>query len=181
MAVLVKPQRIYLFDANPMQALLFDLIRRVIITSRDKAEFLSRIRNTDYEAPSIWERTLQRNLALKMEADYGNPSAGDFRGFTKRTLERSWRYALNRFDALKSVLRNTPCDLLLEDAQNEPFVDFLLGQPNHWIFLSNIWLMSDRLQDSNNMNPPARLGEENDTILTYSRPARIRIRRYSHG
>ena len=182
MAVLVKAQRIYLFDANPMQVLLFDLIRRLIIASRDKAEFLSRIRNMDYEAPSIWERRLQRNLALKMEADEGNPPPRGFPGFTKRSLERSWRYALNRFDRLKNVLRNTPCDLLLEDARNEPFVDFLFGRPNHWIFLSNIWLMSDRLQDSNNLNPPpAGLVAENDTILSYSRPARIRIRRYGHG
>ena len=182
MAVLVKSQRIYLFDANPMQVLLFDLIRRLIIASRDKAEFLSRIRNMDYEAPSIWERRLQRNLALKMEADEGNPPPRGFPGFTKRSLERSWRYALNRFDRLKNVLRNTPCDLLLEDARNEPFVDFLFGRPNHWIFLSNIWLMSDRLQDSNNLKPPpAGLVAENDTILSYSRPARIRIRRYRHG
>lgn len=182
MIVLVKPQRIRLFDANPMQVLLFDLVRRVIIASRDKAEFLSRIGNRDYEARSIWERTLQRNLALKMEADQESPAAGDFRGFSRRPLERSWRYALNRFDTLKSVLENTPCDLLVEDAQNEPFVDFLFERPNHWISLSNIWLMSDRLQDSNYTNPPpARLVGENDTIFSYSRPARIRIRRYRHG
>ncbi len=44
LAVLLKPKQIYLFDINPMQLLLFELVKTVLLQSRDKGDFLSRLR-----------------------------------------------------------------------------------------------------------------------------------------
>ncbi len=44
LAVLLKPKQICLFDINPMQLLLFELVKTVLLQSRDKGDFLSRLR-----------------------------------------------------------------------------------------------------------------------------------------
>ena len=179
LAVFLKPKHVFLFDRNPIQLLMFEFIRKVLLASRDKGDFLSRLENEDYEVPSKVERQLQGYISRKMQLDNKVRPDKAFPGFNRKPLERSWRYALNRFDRLKDLLRYTPYTLLVEDVGNERFVDFLLAQPNHWIYLSNVWTMSDRLKDSSNLEPsPGEPIEEKDAILSYSFPSRIRIRRY---
>lgn len=177
--VVLKPKRLCFFDANPMPLLLFEMVRRVILTSRDKEDFLLRIRHGNYRVHSHWEQELQRNLSIKMALDEGIQPEKKLCGFSRRPLERSWRYCLNRFEELQNLLLNTPYTLLIEDTRNEDFVDFLLKQPNHWIYLSNIWEMSSRLQQStNSVPPPPTMVSEDDTILLYSRPCVIKFRKF---
>ena len=180
LVVLLKPKRIYLFDGNPMQLLMFELIKGVVLQSRDKRDFLSRLSSRAYNVHSDWERRLQESVSNKLALDEGTRSDQTFPGYNRRPLERSWRHALNRFKRLKDILRNTPQTLLVEDIRVERFVDFLLTQPNHWIYLSNIWALPDRLRESSNPEfpPGAPLGES-DTILSYSCPFRTRTRRFS--
>lgn len=177
--VALKPKRINLFDANPMPLLLFEMVRLVILSSRDKEDFLQRIRHRNYPVHSNWEQELQRNLSIKMALDEGIQPEKKLCGFSRRPLERSWRYCLNRFEELQDLLLNTPYSLLIEDTRNEDFVDFLLKQPNHWIYLSNIWEMSSRLEKLTNSAPPSptMMGED-DTILMYSRPYVIKFRKF---
>ncbi len=56
-------------------------------------------------------------------------------------------------------------------------MDLLLDQPKHWLFLSNVWDLSARLNATllEEWVPGYGL-DEDDTILTYSRPFRVRIR-----
>lgn len=179
LAVFLRPKHVFLFDRNPMQLLMFEFIRKVLLESRDKRDFLSKLENEDYEEFSYLERQLQVYVSRKMQLDNKVRPDKAFPGFNRKPLERSWRYALNRFERLKDLLRNTPYTLLVEDVGNERFVDFLLAQPNNWIYLSNIWTMSDRLKESSNLeHTPGEPIEEKDTILSYSFPSRIRIRKY---
>jgi hypothetical protein len=178
LAVRLRPQRIWIFDRNPLQLLLFDLVKRAVLRSTDRDEFLRRLRERDYEADSTWERRLQENLAAKLQTDEGGTPGQGVRGFSRRPLERTWRYALNRFDRLKATLGRTPQQVWFEDIRNESFVDLLLRERKHWLYLSNIWELPDRLRDPalEELVPEHGL-EETDTILTYSRPFRAMIRR----
>ena len=177
-AVVLKPARIYLFDANPMQLLLYTLVRRQILESSDKSEFLRRIRTKSYEVNSEWEAALSENLSIKSMLDEGMQNTQPLQGSNRRPLERSWRFALNRFERLQNILANTPCSLLIEDTRQEEFVDFLFSLRNHWIYLSNVWEMATRLRPESNLEPPspARI-VESDTIISYSRPYLIRLRK----
>ncbi len=181
LVVLLKPKQIYLFDINPMQLLLFELVKTVLLQSRDKGDFLSRLRTKQYDVHSPWERQLQDTLSHKMMLDEKIRDDKAFPGLNRRPLERSWRYALNRFERLKGILGSTPQTLLVEDLCDEAFVDFLLAKPNHWIYLSNIWNVPERLQDSMNSQWSVAHVWESDTILSYSRPFRIRFRRYAQN
>ena len=177
LAVLLKPKQIYLFDINPMQLLQFELVKTVLLQSRDKADFLSKLRTKQYDVHSTWERQLQDNLSHKMMLDEEVRDDKAFPGLHRRPLERSWRYALNRFERLKGILGSTPQTLLVEDLADEAFVDFLLAKSNNWIYLSNIWNVPERLQDSMNSQWSVAHVRESDTILSYSRPFRIRFRK----
>jgi hypothetical protein len=183
LAVLLKPKQIYLFDINPMQLLLFELVKTVLLQSRDKSDFLSKLRTKQYDVNSVWERQLQDNLSLKMMLDERAPAQcrhdKAYPGLNRRPLQRSWRYALNRFERLKGILGSAPQVLLVEDLSDEAFVDFLLGKPNNWIYLSNIWNVPERLEDSINSQWPVAQVRTSDTILSYSRPFRIRFHRYA--
>ncbi len=183
LAVLLKPKQIYLFDINPMQLLLFELVKTVLLQSRDKGDFLSRLRTKQYDVHSTWERQLQDNLSHKMMHDECAPPQRRhdkaFPGLNRKPLERSWRFALNRFERLKSIFGSTPQTLLVEDIRDEAFVDFLLAKPNNWIYLSNSWKLPERLQDSMNSQWSVAQVRESDTILSYSRPFRIRFHRYA--
>ncbi len=178
LAVLLKPKQIYLFDINPVQLLLFELVKTVLLQSRDKGDFLSRLQTKQYDVHSTWERRLQDNLSHKMMFDGKIRDDKAFPGVNRRPLEHSWRYALNRFERLKGILGSTPQTLLVEDLCDEAFVDFVLAKPNNWIYLSNIWNVPERLQDSMNSQWSVANARESDTILSYSRPFRIRFRRY---
>ncbi len=178
LVVLLKPKQIYLFDINPMQLLLFELVKTVLLQSRDKSDFLSKLRTKQYDVHSPWERQLQDNLSHKMMPDEKIRDDKAFPGLNRRPLERTWRYALNRFERLKGILGSTPQTLLVEDIRDEAFVDFLLAKSNNWIYLSNIWNVPERLQDSMNSQWPVAQLRESDTILSYSRPYRIRFHRY---
>lgn len=181
-AVALKPARIYLFDANPMQLLSYTLVRRVILDSSDKNDFLRRIRNKSYDINSNWEDTLRKNLSIKLKLDEGIQSTETLPGFNKRPLERSWRYALNRFERLQEILANTPCSLLIDDTRNEKFVDFLFSLRNNWIYLSNVWELAPRLRQENNLKPPpAPEVVDSDHIISYSRPYVIRLRKFPAG
>jgi hypothetical protein len=178
LAVRLRPQRIWIFDRNPLQLLLFDLVKRVVLRSADGNDFLRRLRERDYEADSGWEARLQESLAAKVHTDEGGAQAKGVRGFSRRPLERTWRYALNRFDRLKATLGSTPQQLWFEDIGNESFVDLLLRERKHWLYLSNIWELPARLSDPTLEEwVPGHGLEETDTILTYSRPFRAMIRR----
>ncbi len=99
------------------------------------------------------------------------------RGTSRRPLERSWRYALNRFDRLKHLLEHTPQQIWFEELQSPAFVDLLLDQPKHWLYLSNVWDLPARLNDTLLAEWLPGYGlKQDDTILTYSRPFRVRIR-----
>ncbi len=177
LAVRLRPRRLWLFDRNPLQLLLFELVKRVVLESRDRHDFIRRLREGDYETKSSWERQLQQGLRTKLQIDDGAIPAQGLRGTSRRPLERSWRYALNRFDRLKDLLQHTPQQLWFEELQNEAFVDLLLDPPKHWLFLSNVWELPARLNDAllEEWVPGYGL-EESDTILSYSRPFRVRVR-----
>jgi len=185
LAVLLKPKHIYLFDINPMQLLLFEIVKTVLLQSRDKSDFLSKLRTKQYDVHSTWERQLQDNLCRKMMHDKRAPPQRRhdkaFPGLNRKPLERSWRYALNRFERLKGILGSTPQTLLVEDLRDEAFVDFLLAKPNNWIYLSNSWKLPERLDDSMNSRWPVAIVRESDTILSYSRPFRIRFHRFAEN
>ena len=177
LAVEVRPRRLWLFDRNPLQLLLFALVKRAILLSGDRHDFMRRLREGDYEAKSHWERKLQQGLRKKLQIDEGAVPEPVLRGTSRRPLERSWRYALNRFDRLKDLLEHTPQQIWFEELHSEAFVDLLLDPPKHWLFLSNVWELPARLNDAvlEEWVPGHGLNED-DTILTYSRPFRVRIR-----
>lgn len=176
LAVRTRPKRLWLLDRNPLQLLLFELVKRVVLQGGDRHDFMRRLREGDYETRSSWERQLQQGLRTKLQIDDGAIPAQDLRGISRRPLERSWRYALNRFDRLKELLEHTPQQIWFEELQNEAFVDLLLDQPKHWLFLSNVWDLPVRLNDAALEGWVQGCGlEEGDTILSYSRPFRARI------
>jgi len=177
LAVRLRPGRIWLIDRNPLQLLLFELVKRAVLLSRDRNDFMRRLREEDYEAESQWEQHLRDSLSAKVRQDEGTPSDQPLRGVSRRPLARTWRYALNRFDRLKATLEQTPQQVFFEDIQNDPFIDLLLRQPHHWVFLSNVWNLPERLSDETLEEWVPGYGlESTDTILTYSRPFRVRIR-----
>ena len=165
--MLLKPKQIYLFDINPMQLLQFELVKTVLLQSRDKADFLSKLRTKQYDVQSTWERQLQDNLSHKMMLDEKVRDDKAFPGLNRRPLERSWRYALNRFERLKDILGSTPQALFVEDLRDAAFVDFLLAKPNNWIYLSNIWNVPERLQDTMNSQWSVAHVRESDTIQLF--------------
>ena len=178
LAVRLQPRRIWLFDRNPMQLLLFELVKRAVLQSRDREDFLRRIRERDYEARSPWERELRDSLSTKVLIDEGATPMRELRGISRRPLARTWRYALNRFDRLRNTLENTPQEIWFEDVESEQFVDVLLQQPKHWLYLSNIWILPPPLREPGLEEWVPGYGlDEADTILTYSRPFRVRLRR----
>ena len=119
---------------------------------------------------------LQDALQAKIQMDEGATPKQPPRGANRRPLERSWRYALNRFDRLKATLEHTPQQIFFEDVRNDKFVDLVLSQHHHWVFLSNVWDLPERLVDARLEEWVAGYGpEHNDTILSYSRPFRVRI------
>ena len=176
LVTLLRPARLLLFDCNPLQLLLFEMVRRLILQSGDKEDFLARLRERRFSVSSHWERRLQTHLAAKIALDEGDRAAGDSPGVSRRTLERSLRYALNRFERLRELFTDVPYHLFFEDINREQFVAFLLRQPNQWIYLSNIWELPDLLQEQHHRewSPGKRLDEE-DTVLAYSRPYRVRL------
>ncbi len=176
LAVTLRPARIWLVDRNPLQLLLFELVKRAVLVSHDRDDFMRRLRHADYAAESSWERRLQDAFQAKVQMDEGAGPRQHPRGTNRRPLERSWRYALNRFDRLKQLLEHTPQRLWFEEVQNEDFVDLLLRQSQHWIYLSNVWELPARLKEAQLEEWVPGYGlEESDTILSYSRPFRVRI------
>ena len=60
------------------------------------------------------------------------------RGSSKRSLEASWKYALEYFDLTKQILTDVPLDIRTEPMESESFREWLRWQDNLWIYGSNI-------------------------------------------
>ena len=132
---LFRPTEITFFDVNPHQITYSRLILRVLLASRSAKEFLGRLSTEDYEVFSESERSIRHHLALKQQgrlpASCGTP---------KRTLHNSWRYALDRFELTRAVLRDAAIRTRVEGMQEASFQDFVRHRRNLWIFCSNVFL-----------------------------------------
>jgi hypothetical protein len=132
---LFRPRRITLFDVNPHQIAYARLILRVLTASRSAEELLARLRDQDYEVQSAEERLLRENIALKQQGRL-TPD----RGRSKRTLARSWRYALDHFDLTREILGSVPIDTRVDAMQSPQFAGFLRHRDNAWVYCSNVFL-----------------------------------------
>ena len=134
---LFRPRQITFFDVNPFQITYALLVARVLTSSRDAGEFLDRLSRQDYDVRSDEERALRENLALKQQ---GCLPPG--RGRSKRTLARSWRYALEHFALTKRILSEVPIATRVDAMQSPQFADYLRDQDNAWIYCSNVLLFT---------------------------------------
>jgi hypothetical protein len=134
---LFRPRRITLFDINPHQITYALLIARVLGGSRDAPEFLDRLRDGDYEVRSEDERALRENLALKQRGCLPRS-----RGRSKRSLARSWRYALENFELTRRILSEVPIATRIDAMQSPGFADFVRDLDNAWIYCSNVLLFT---------------------------------------
>jgi hypothetical protein len=132
---LFRPRRITLFDVNPYQILYAQLVMRVLTVSASAEEFLDRLSRGDYEVLSEEESRLRETLALKQQGLL-TPD----RGRSKRTLARSWRYALEHFDLTKRLLTEVPIVTRIDAMQSPQFADFLRDQESAWVYCSNVLL-----------------------------------------
>lgn len=128
-----KPKKITFFDINPHAVEYFHLIRRVFILSASKEHFLARLSNQDYEIESPSEELIRENLALKQQGWLPRT-----RGSSKRSLEDSWRYALDHFEETKQILAGVPLEVRTEGIESRSFGDFIRYAENVWMFCSNI-------------------------------------------
>jgi len=134
---LFRPRRITLFDVNPHQITYALLIARVLGESRDAKEFLDRLRHGDYAVQSEDEQALRENLALKQRG--GLPRS---RGRSKRSLSRSWRYALENFELTQRILREVPITTRIDAMQSPRFAELVRDLDNAWIYCSNVLLFT---------------------------------------
>lgn len=128
-----RPKRITIFDINPTAITYFQLIHRVLTTSRDAAHFLDRLTRGDYAADTNRERFVRENIMLKQQGSLPRE-----RGSTKRPYEESWQYAFKNFDLTKQILTEVPLEIRSEPMESDSFREWIRGRNNLWIYASNI-------------------------------------------
>ena len=121
-----RPKSITIFDINPTAITYFQIIRRVLISSRDGGHFLERLTAGDYEVSTEREQFVRENIRLK-QAD----SLPRERGSTKRRYEQSWQNVFANFDLTKQILSEVPLEIRTEPMESESFlqVDTQQEQP----------------------------------------------------
>jgi len=131
---LLAPARLTFFDINPHAVAYFELIRRVWVAGRDKADFLDKLTHGAYDVRPGPEELIRENIALKQAGKL--PRA---RGSSKRSFEASWRYALDRFDLTKARLAEGTVEVRTEGMQDDSFKAFIRDQRDMWLYASNIF------------------------------------------
>lgn len=130
---LFRPRRITLFDVNPHQVTYARLIARVLTGSRDARHFLDRLSHQDYDVASDDERVMRETIAKKQQGSLA-------RSRSKRTLARSWRYALEHFELTRRILEEVPLTTRVDAMQSRRFAAYVRGRDNVWIYCSNVLL-----------------------------------------
>ena len=131
---LLRPTQITFFDINPHAVAYFNLIRQVLITSRDKAHFLERLEYKDYDVATPAEAHIRQNISLKQKGELPRE-----RGSSKRSFEGSWQYALDRFELTKQLLTEAEVTVRTEGMESASFKDFVRGRTDFWLYCSNIF------------------------------------------
>ena len=128
-----RPKRITIFDINPTAVSYFQIIHRVLTTSRDSEHFLDRLTTGDYSVDGERERFVQENICLKQKGCLPRE-----RGSTKRPYEQSWQYAFENFELTKQILSDVPLEIRTEPMESDSFSEWIREQNNLWIYASNI-------------------------------------------
>jgi hypothetical protein len=128
-----KPKSITIFDINPTAITYFQVIHRVLISSRDGRHFLERLTKGDYDVATERERFVRENIRLKQEGRL--PRA---RGSTKRPFEQSWQNVFANFELTKQILSEVPIEIRTEPMESEGFAGWIRNHNNLWIYASNI-------------------------------------------
>jgi SAM-dependent methyltransferase len=129
-----RPREITFFDINPHATAYFELIRKVFAISSSKQNFLDRLSHQDYEVDNPAEALIRENLALKQQGKLPRSRGASY----KRSLEVSWKHALDHFYLTKSLLAEVPLHVRTESIASDSFVDFIRHSENVWMFCSNI-------------------------------------------
>lgn len=130
-----QPKRITFFDINPMAVVYFGLIRRVFISSNNAAQFMQRLTDGDYSVESEDEQFLKENIITFIATGDLDPARG---AIMPRTLDVSWKKALEHFDITKRLLTEIPIEFRTEPMESESFSEMIRSNNNHWIYASNI-------------------------------------------
>ena len=128
-----KPQRLTIFDINPMAITYFRVIHHVFTTSNDAAHFLQRLTDGDYDTQTEDELFVKENIMMKQQGNLPRS-----RGSSKRTYELSWKYALENFDLTKKILSEALIEIRTEPMESESFSQMIQTGKNFWIYASNI-------------------------------------------
>ena len=130
-----KPKMLTFFDVNPHAITLFDIVRRVWIGSKSSDEFLRRLADASYDIFSPEQRFLRECIVAKMR---GTLTEED--GRTSHSFLHSWRYALERFELTRTLLKEAPVQTFTDGMHTQSFQDFVAGHENLWLYCSNIFL-----------------------------------------
>ena len=128
-----RPKAITFFDINPTAISYFEIIHRVLISSRDGQQFLDRLTSGDYEVSGEREEFVRENIRLK-QAGYLPRE----RGSTKRPYEQSWQNVFANFALTKQILSEALLQIRTEPMESEGFAGWIRDQNNLWIYSSNI-------------------------------------------
>lgn len=128
-----KPKSITIFDINPTAITYFQIIQRVLTSSRDGGHFIERLTNGDYEVTTERERFVRENICLKQKGSL--PRA---RGSTKRPYEQSWQNVFANFELTKQILSEVPVEIRTEPMESEGFASWIRDHNDLWIYASNI-------------------------------------------
>ena len=131
---LCLPREITFFDINPHATAYFELIRKVFAVSSSKQDFLNRLSHQDYDVDNPAEELIRENLALKQQGKLPRSRGSSY----KRSLEVSWKHALEHFDLTKGLLADVPLRVRTESIYSDSFASFIRHAENVWLFCSNI-------------------------------------------
>jgi len=129
-----RPREITFFDINPHATAYFELIRKVFAVSSSKQDFLNRLSHQDYDVDNPAEELIRENLALKQQGKLPRSRGSSY----KRSLEVSWKHALEHFDLTKGLLADVPLRVRTESIESDSFASFIRHAENVWLFCSNI-------------------------------------------
>ena len=129
-----RPREITFFDINPHATAYFELIRKVFAVSSSKQDFLDRLSHQDYDVDNPAEELIRENLALKQQGKLPRSRGSSY----KRSLEVSWKHALDHFDLTKGLLAGVPLQVRTESIDSDSFASFIRHSENVWMFCSNI-------------------------------------------
>lgn len=129
-----RPREITFFDINPHATAYFELIRKVFAVSSSKQNFLDRLSHQDYDVDNPAEELIRENLALKQQGKLPRTRGASY----KRSLEISWKHALDNFDLTKGLLAGVPLQVRTESIASDSFNSFIRRSENVWMYCSNI-------------------------------------------